>query len=210
MPPLYTLAYPLLSQADREFIDSYRSEHDAAFRDVVAPHFTMLFGCDQIAESQYKEHVRSVAARSKPVSFVCRYAMVCNDVSNENFYVFLVPDEGYSALSLLHDELYRGPLAPFLRLDAPYVPPCCGCDEPGFKTHQGPVRLPEQRRAQHGRLSRPPDNMLSGRRQDPRRSCSAALGEIGPSRPIADPTDVLVVCPIADAPDFASSYAARH
>jgi 2'-5' RNA ligase len=122
MPPLYTLAYPLLSQADRAFIDSYRSEHDAAFRDVVAPHFTMLFGCDQIAESQYKEHVRSVAARSKPVSFVCRYAMVCNDVSNENFYVFLVPDEGYSALSLLHDELYRGPLAPFLRLDAPYVP----------------------------------------------------------------------------------------
>jgi 2'-5' RNA ligase len=122
MPPLYTLAYPLLSQADKAFIDSYRSEHDAAFRDVVAPHFTMLFGCNQIAESQYKEHVRSVAARSKPVSFVCRYAMVCNDVSNANFYVFLVPDEGNGALSLLHDELYRGPLAPFLRLDVPYVP----------------------------------------------------------------------------------------
>jgi len=122
MPPLYTLAYPLLSHADRTFIDGFRSEHDSAFRDVVAPHFTMLFGCDQIPEDEYKAHVRSVAARSSPIQFVCRYAMVCNDVSNENFYVFLVPDEGYSALSLLHDELYRGPLAPFLRLDAPYVP----------------------------------------------------------------------------------------
>jgi hypothetical protein len=62
MLPLYTLAYPLLSQTDRKFIDSYRSEHDAAFRDVVAPHFTMLFGCDQIPESEYK-HVRSVATQ---------------------------------------------------------------------------------------------------------------------------------------------------
>jgi hypothetical protein len=77
MLPLYTLAYPLLSQTDRKFIDSYRNEHDAAFRDVVAPHFTMLFGCDQIPACEYEAHVRSVAARSKPIPFVCRYEMVC-------------------------------------------------------------------------------------------------------------------------------------
>lgn len=122
MPPVYTLAYPLLSQVDRELIDGYRSEHDAAFRNVVAPHFTMLFGCDQISEREYKDHVRSVSSRGMPIHFVCRYAMVCNDVSNDNFYAFLVPDEGYSAISLLHDQLYTGPLAPFLRLDAPYIP----------------------------------------------------------------------------------------
>jgi 2'-5' RNA ligase len=122
MPTLYTLAYPSLSQVDKKFIDSYRIEHDAAFRDVVAPHFTMLFACDQIPQNEYREHVRSVASRSTPIPFVCRYAMVCNDVSNDNFYVFLVPDEGFSAISLLHDDLSRGPLAPFHRLDVPYVP----------------------------------------------------------------------------------------
>ncbi len=48
--------------------------------------------------------------------------MVGNDDSNENYYVFLVPDEGYSEISKLHDRLYRGVLAPYLRLDIPYVP----------------------------------------------------------------------------------------
>src|SRR5262245_22726723 len=36
--------------------------------------------------------------------------------------VFLVPDEGNSALSLLHDQLYTGPLVSHLRLDLQYVP----------------------------------------------------------------------------------------
>ena len=48
--------------------------------------------------------------------------MLHNDDSNDNYYVFLVPDNGYGELSKLHDKLYRGPLAPYLRLDIPYVP----------------------------------------------------------------------------------------
>lgn len=48
--------------------------------------------------------------------------MVGNDGSNDNFYVFLVPDEGYSGISKIHDRLYRGVLASYLRLDIPYVP----------------------------------------------------------------------------------------
>ncbi len=34
----------------------------------------------------------------------------------------LVPDEGYSGISRLHDALYRHAMAPFLQLDIPYVP----------------------------------------------------------------------------------------
>jgi 2'-5' RNA ligase len=36
--------------------------------------------------------------------------------------VFLVPDEGNSAILQLHDLLYGGPLAHELRLDIPFVP----------------------------------------------------------------------------------------
>jgi 2'-5' RNA ligase len=122
METLYTLAYPSLSLGDKQFIDAYRDEHDAAFRDVVAPHFTMLFGCDSVPADQYEAHVRDVAAGAEEVRFVCRYAMTCNDVDNDNYYAFLVPEEGYSAVARLHDELYRGLMAPFLRLDAPYIP----------------------------------------------------------------------------------------
>jgi hypothetical protein len=82
----------------------------------------MVFGCGEVPESVYREHVRAVAQSQGVVRFSCRYAMVCNDDSNDNYYVFLVPDEGYSEISKLHDRLYRGVLAQYLRLDIPYVP----------------------------------------------------------------------------------------
>jgi hypothetical protein len=41
------------------------------------------------------------------------------DDEDETAYVFSVPDEGFSAVSILHDRLYTGILAPFLRLDIP-------------------------------------------------------------------------------------------
>lgn len=37
-------------------------------------------------------------------------------------HVFLVPDEGYAAISLLHDQLYSGVLEASHRLDIPYIP----------------------------------------------------------------------------------------
>lgn len=119
---LYTLCYPKLISEDRRFIDEYRREHDIPFRDVVAPHFTMAFGCGEVPESVYREHVRAVAQSQGVIRFTCRYAMLTNDDSNDNYYVFLVPDEGYSEVSKLHDQLYRGILAPHLRLNIPYVP----------------------------------------------------------------------------------------
>ena len=48
--------------------------------------------------------------------------MVHDDDSSDDYYVFLVPDEGFSEVSRLHDALYTGRLAPNLRLDIPYVP----------------------------------------------------------------------------------------
>ena len=82
----------------------------------------MVFSCSAVPEFAYSEHVRSVAQSQGPIRFFCRYAMVCNDASNDNYYAFLVPDEGYGQISKLHDRLYRGILKQHLRLDIPYVP----------------------------------------------------------------------------------------
>ncbi len=119
---LYTLCYPRLVDADRQFINEFRREHDLPFRDVVAPHFTMVFGCKDVPLAIYREHVAAIARSQSAIAFSCRYAMVGNDDDNDNYYVFLTPDEGFAEISRLHDKLYRGPLAPFLRLDIPYVP----------------------------------------------------------------------------------------
>ena len=122
MPPLYTLAYPGVSAADRAFLERFRGEHDLRYRDVVAPHFTLAFGCDAVVEDEYRSHVAAVARRTPGIRFACRYAMLGGDHADDTAYVFLVPDEGFAALSRLHDALYAGPLAPHLRLDIPYVP----------------------------------------------------------------------------------------
>jgi hypothetical protein len=122
MQTLFTLCYPSLTGADRLFIDEYRREHDIPFRDVVAPHFTMVFGCRDVPIAAYRAHVADVANSQTAINFSLRYAMLGNDDSNSNYYVFLVPDEGYSGISRLHDSLYQGPLASALRLDIPYIP----------------------------------------------------------------------------------------
>lgn len=119
---LLALCYPKLSAQDEQFIDQFRDRYDLAYREVVRPHFTMVFQVHDLAEPAFSEHVARVAEVSAPVRFVCRYAMVHNDVSSEDYYVFLVPDEGFSELSLLHDTLYTNALASKLRLDIPYVP----------------------------------------------------------------------------------------
>jgi 2'-5' RNA ligase len=122
MHDLYTLAYPRLAEMDRAFIEKFRAEHDLRYRNVVAPHFTMAFGCSAVAEPQYLDHVEGVALSSGRLRFCCRYAMLGADHQDDTAYVFLVPDEGNSSLSRLHDRLYSGPLAPHLRLDIPYIP----------------------------------------------------------------------------------------
>jgi len=119
---LFTLAYPLLSAADRALIGAFRAEYDQFQMHVVEPHFTFVFGTTGVREDVYFKHVRRIAAASAAVTFHCRYAMLGADDSDVTAYVFLVPDEGNSALSLLHDQLYTGPLVSYLRLDLPYVP----------------------------------------------------------------------------------------
>jgi len=82
----------------------------------------MVFGCAAIGVHEYKHHVAEVAASSKPIAFSCKYAMLGADDEDDTAYVFLVPDQGYAEVSLLHDRLYTGVLQPYLRLDLPYIP----------------------------------------------------------------------------------------
>jgi len=121
MNQFFTLAYPNLSDDDASRIEAFRRAHDP-HSSAVAAHFTMAFGCSTLAKDMYSEHVARVCRSAQPIDFVCRYAMLGADNEAERAYVYLVPDEGYSRLSRMHDDLYRGPLRTFLRLDIPYVP----------------------------------------------------------------------------------------
>lgn len=122
MRTLYTLAYPALTVVDRQFLNAFRGMHDQDRAQLVAPHFTLLFGSSALTERDYLQHVQAIAETSTPLRFCCRYAMLGADDQDDTAYVFLVPDEGWSGLSLLHDRLYTGAMTPLLRLDLPFVP----------------------------------------------------------------------------------------
>ncbi|MEM7444914.1 MAG: 2'-5' RNA ligase family protein [Pseudomonadota bacterium] len=119
---LYTLAYPKLSDADLKRIEAIREHHDLPYKDVVAPHFTLVFACDDVPLESYVAHVQEVGRHMPPIAFHCRYAMLSADPLSDDAFVFLVPDEGNSAISRLHDRLYTGPLADKPRLDLDFVP----------------------------------------------------------------------------------------
>jgi 2'-5' RNA ligase len=119
---LITLAYPVLTAANKAAIDSFRAEHDAHYVGVVEAHFTMVFEAEGLDEHDYLNHVGTIAATASPINFHCRYAMLGADDGEDTAYVFLIPDEGNSAISLLHDRLYTGVLISKMRLDLKYIP----------------------------------------------------------------------------------------
>ena len=122
MSLLYTVAYPEISPADSSFIQKFRQQNDLPYRDVIKTHFTLVFGCQAIKESDYRAHIQDIASACAPIHFCCRYAMLGADDQDDTAYVFLVPDEGYSHLSLLHDRLYTGILESHLRLQIHFIP----------------------------------------------------------------------------------------
>lgn len=121
-PAVYCLAYPDLDPSDIERIERFRAIHDTAKADMVRAHVTLMFAMDPMRVSAHFDHFEQVASTVAPIRFHCRYAMLGRDHSAPVFHVFLVPDDGFAAISRLHDQLYTGPFADLLRLDIPYVP----------------------------------------------------------------------------------------
>ena len=121
---LLSVAYPNLSETDAELIRDFRRINDLAYVNVVEPHWTMIFpgSTKEVSREQLSKHIAEVATGQASIEFTCRYALVYDDDSNDDYYLFLVPDEGFSQISRMHDQLYSGFMRPHLRLDIPYVP----------------------------------------------------------------------------------------
>lgn len=119
---LYTVAFPTLPAAAERFIDDFRADHDSSRRDLVAPHFTLVFACREVPLEVYTRHVEAVAQSIPPIDFECRIALPAAGAPGGSAHVFLVPTIGHAGIVELHDRLYEGPLRAALRADLPYVP----------------------------------------------------------------------------------------
>ena len=118
MRKLYTVAFPSLDEADARFIAEIRARHDRQVS-VLGPHFTLLYGSDQVDESAYIDHVRAVAASTMAFQFACLETEPGEDDGRGVLY--LVPELGRMDVVELHDRLCTGPMAPRLRKDRRFV-----------------------------------------------------------------------------------------
>ncbi len=119
---LLVLAYPHLEKKDYDWIQSFRSEHDERYYNLVEPHFTVVFPTLDIPEKQFISHVEKAANKFKEFYFVLRCAQIVKDSFSDYIGLFLVPEEGYRIFVRLHDTLYTGILEKELRLDIAFIP----------------------------------------------------------------------------------------
>lgn len=119
MSQLYVIGYPELADRDHDWIQGLRQRHDPQ-ADLVAPHFTLVFGLTDMPADTLEAHVRTVADATPPIAFVLRHTVI--DAVGESVYLYLVPQEGGGALVRLHGGLYTGPLLSAITLGVPFVP----------------------------------------------------------------------------------------
>jgi 2'-5' RNA ligase len=119
---LAVVGYPLWSDADREWIEAIRREHDTAKAAMIAAHVTLVFPTGLLPESVMLDHLRHRLRGVVPMDVELSAVAPASDDQTPDHHVFLLPEDGREALVALHDRLYSGALAPALRRDLPYHP----------------------------------------------------------------------------------------
>jgi len=147
------IAYPELQQSDFDWVQDYRRENDKQF-DIVNPHFTVVFAVHDLDKDNFVREARRIADGVEAFNFDLNVATVNQDNSGRYYHEFLVPDAGYSNIVKLHDKLYSGLLAPFLRLDVDFIPHISiGDSETAQVSKQRVDELNSQGISIHGRIS---------------------------------------------------------
>lgn len=116
------IAYPELRDEDREWIEAYREVNDPAGQKMAPPHFTFVFGIEDMQETAFVDEVRARAKAFGPIDFELKLATVSLNPFLEFYQEYLVPEAGYAAIVDLHDHLYAVGFSSQRRLDIPYVP----------------------------------------------------------------------------------------
>lgn len=116
------VAYPKLERSDFDFIQNYREKNDPRYFSVVEPHITLVFAIGDMDKDSFVSEVKDKIADVKPFDFEIKVATINQNDDGKYYHEFLVPDIGYSNIVKLHDKLYSGLFAPYLRFDIDFIP----------------------------------------------------------------------------------------
>jgi 2'-5' RNA ligase len=105
---LYVVAWPLLAEADDTALRRLRAQYHAREADLIAPHFTLVFGAPVSDEARLRGALDGIAAR--PFWFMLD-RLVRHDLTppSRAAYLYAVPAEGEGELTQLHEALSPAP-----------------------------------------------------------------------------------------------------
>lgn len=147
------VAYPELQQSDFSWIQDYRKENDKQFT-LVKPHVTLVFAVRDLDKSSFLNEAKQKINGVKPFDFDLKVATINQDNSGGYYHEFLVPDIGYSNIVKLHDQLYSGLFAPYLRFDVDFIPHIgIGNSEDAQTSKERVDKLNAQDMSIHGRIN---------------------------------------------------------
>ncbi len=106
--------YPAIDWDD---LHKLRKRYDP-YAHLMREHMPFVFPVDEkIGRNKFKMHISAVLRGWKPFD-----AHFCKLQKTPDHWLMLTPEEGNADVVRLHDALYSGILAPFLRKDLPFVP----------------------------------------------------------------------------------------
>ena len=114
------VAFPLLDEDHRQWIESLRARHDPQAKRIAA-HVTLVLPA-VLPLRETEAQVARVAQATQPIRFVLRRAAVAPDALGSGGHVFLLFDDGRDALVGLHERLYEGALQPQVKKRSSFNP----------------------------------------------------------------------------------------
>jgi 2'-5' RNA ligase len=119
MSSLQVIAAPSFGKEDHGWLAQLRQ---ARARNLGPPRFTLVFPGSDLVPRDFIRAVHTAVAGVKRIKFCLRAAVVAPDTQVHSFHVFLVPDEGFGAITKLYDRLHAGALAGAERFHSAYLP----------------------------------------------------------------------------------------
>jgi 2'-5' RNA ligase len=117
---LAVVAYPTLSDDDRQWIEGIRALYDP-LAPRIAAHITLVFPVEAAAAPVVAQ-ARNILRSADSIPVVLRRAAAFPDPIGNGAHVFLLVEEGHRELLAAHDAVYDGVLAAHRRRDIPFVP----------------------------------------------------------------------------------------
>jgi hypothetical protein len=112
---LYSVVF--YTKVDHRGFQNLRRKHDP-YAGLIEDHISLVFPIpEEVGIDTFLDHVRNVAA---PLAAFDIH--ICGIEKSWDHWLLLGITEGYSKIIQLHDDLYTGPLEPYLREDLPYKP----------------------------------------------------------------------------------------